>query len=330
MSYELSIEHLEESARRAAADRIDRAIEALGATDGDAAEHIHDARTALKRARTVARLVRDEIGEAAFRRDDQALRDAGRALSHARDASVTTASLEALLKRFPGDREALAPAAAALGERRAQSLADHALDEARRAEIRRGLVEVRERLGSWKLRPRGWKVIEGGVARAYRQGRRCFRRAAEVDVAAGAGVVGGDAPAWAEPFHDLRKRVKDLTYQARLLRPLWPTLMRAEEDALEALGDDLGELHDLAVLDDLARRHPDALGGAEVAGRLLALVDLRAAKIRASIRPAAARVFAERPRDRARRLKACFRAALAEATAKAAAKEAEQRAGEAL
>jgi len=316
MAYEISVGDLEQSLRRAAADRLERAIEALAAKKGDVGEHIHTARTSLKRARTVARLVRDDIGEAAFRKEDRAMRDAGRALSAARDATVLTAALEALCARYEAERGALGPALAALHEQKERSLADHGSDEAGLAQIARSLGEVRERVSGWQLRRGGWKAIAGGLGRAYRQGRRYLRRAYAIEADDEGDARGaGEALAWAEPFHELRKQVKDLTYQARLLRPLWEPLMRAEEDELSALGDALGELHDLAVLHETARRDPGRAGGAETAARLMALVERRARAIRAEIRPAAARVFAERPRDRVRRMRTWFRAAAAEAEA---------------
>src|SRR6201999_1755839 len=54
--------------------------------DGDAlAEAIHGARKDLKKARAALRLVREELGEDIFKRENVALRDAARLLSASRD-----------------------------------------------------------------------------------------------------------------------------------------------------------------------------------------------------------------------------------------------------
>jgi CHAD domain-containing protein len=47
---------------------------------------IHEARKAVKRARAALRLMRDALPQAAYRRENAALRDASRPLSSVRDA----------------------------------------------------------------------------------------------------------------------------------------------------------------------------------------------------------------------------------------------------
>jgi CHAD domain-containing protein len=49
-------------------------------------------------------------------------------------------------------------------------------------------------------------------------------------------------------FHEWRKQVKYLRYQIQLLRPMWLGPLDALTRGLHALGDYLGEDHDLVVL----------------------------------------------------------------------------------
>ncbi len=51
-----------------------------------------------------------------------------------------------------------------------------------------------------------------------------------------------------ETFHEWRKRVKDLTNQAQFLAPLWPEIFGGLRREFDALGDILGDDHDLCVV----------------------------------------------------------------------------------
>src|SRR5436305_14370843 len=72
-----------------------KALNARRVTD----ERIHTARKHLKRARANLRLLRNTVREAAYTRENTALRDAARPLSSVRDAKVLVETLDALLDR---------------------------------------------------------------------------------------------------------------------------------------------------------------------------------------------------------------------------------------
>ena len=63
---------------------------------GEKSADVHDIRKRFKRVRAVMRLVRNEIGGRAYRRDNTAIRDAGRTLSDVRNGKVMLESLAAL------------------------------------------------------------------------------------------------------------------------------------------------------------------------------------------------------------------------------------------
>src|SRR5581483_2794522 len=78
-----------EELRRCAREQLDRAIEELSTgVHEDPVEAVHDARKALKKARSLLRLSRGTLDRDERRRDNAALRHAGRELSSARDAEV--------------------------------------------------------------------------------------------------------------------------------------------------------------------------------------------------------------------------------------------------
>jgi len=144
---------------------------------------------------------------------------------------------------------------------------------------------VAGRVGDWPFDGAGWGVACKGVERAYRRGRRAF-------------AVADDDPT-TENLHEWRKRVKDLWYHQRLLRPAWPSVLKAQADEAHALSDLLGDDHDLAVLADRLRDGPPPTGDTE---DVLELIGRRRVELLASIRALGRRVYAEKPKAFARRI----------------------------
>ena len=94
-------EDLPHAVRRIARHQIDMLRDELRrAPRRDA---VHEARKSSKKARAVVRLVRDEIGEKRYRRENTTLRDAVRPLAPVRDAEVLVHTLDVLAERFADD-----------------------------------------------------------------------------------------------------------------------------------------------------------------------------------------------------------------------------------
>ncbi len=231
-----------EGLRRIALGRARKAQDRLrGASSGEAAEAIHGARKDLKKVRAVLRLVRDGLGEKAYRAENRRFRDAGRVLSESRDAEVKLETLAKLRERF-GDSfppsQARAWAAALEADRaRVQAGAGSAQVERAIEAIAAGEARIPE----WRLETDAWALLEPGLDRCYRRGREALEavRAERED----------------ESVHELRKRVKDLWYQQRLLAEAWPELLEPSAEQAHRLADLLGDHHDLAVLaEDLRSR----------------------------------------------------------------------------
>ena len=277
--------------RRAIVGRLDKAAERLReAGDGDAlAEAIHGARKDLKKARATLRLVREELGEEAFKRENRALRDAARMLSASRDAEVKLATLDALV-----DGEGDVPPAATAPWREAL-VADRDRIVAEESGDGEGAIAAIEaaaaRAPEWKIRDRGWKLLAPGLDAAYREGREAF-------------AALGDAPSF-EAVHELRKRGKDLWYQLRLLRDAWQPVLQPTAEEVHAFTDRLGDHHDLAVLlvDLVGRTEVDAVHRET----LRTLIEARQASLIAEALAGGERIYAEKPKAFARRLRAYWR-----------------------
>ena len=294
MAFRLDLtEALGEEARRAVAEQLEEAIAGLEDGAGDA---VHSARKGVKKARAVLRLVRPALPRNLYRGEQRALRDAGGLLSGTRDAEVMRATAKALAEHGAGRL----PAAgfeglhAALAELEPAGLADDddAVDDPVGTAIEE-LGDVLARVPGWPLDGCGLGDLRAGAARTYADGVVAWEAARGTDDV--------------ELLHDWRKRVKDLWYQHRLLRDAWPVVLTAFSDAADALGELLGDEHDLAVL-------AERLDGLELppAADVEVLAELmgeRREQLRAEAFALGERLYAERPAAYERRLTIYLRAA---------------------
>ncbi len=250
--------------RRMATEQLDLAIEELSAGNGAGPPEaaIHETRKALKRLRTMARMLEAAHGEQAVAEETAALKDVATQLSGARDAEVMLATLDSLIQRHPrklgrgGVRRLRARLAQERDTERAQTLGD----PVRMALVIADLSACRQRVQTWQEpKRRERELLEPGLKRVYGEGRRRYKRARSAKRER------------AVAMHEWRKSVKDLRYLGEMLQrrasppgfahalpgatasrkgssdrasePLRKLARRAD-----GLGEMLGEEHDLAVL----------------------------------------------------------------------------------
>lgn len=269
--------------RRIAREEAEGAV-AQARGDGPLPLRVHEMRKAVKKLRGLLRLVRPAMKAA--RAENDALRDAARALSALRDSAVLLATVEPLAEGLEGSRrEALlapfrADAAAHAGDAGGDRLPPFAA----------ALEALRDRSEGWRIRGDGWSALEPGLLATWRAARAAMGEA-----------LRRDSP---EAAHEWRKRVKDHWYQARLLTPIWPDLMKPHAGAADALGELLGQANDLAVLAGRLDALPlDPALRAEAAAR----ADARRAGLRAEAEPLGRRLLADTPSALARRWGAWWR-----------------------
>jgi CHAD domain-containing protein len=273
--------------RRIAAGRANSALEhlAMEAGDADTAEAVHEARKDLKKLRAVLRLVRDELGPDVYRSENARFRDAGRELAGARDAEVKLTTLDALAERCDDDfpRADVRPLIEVLAQERDTLIRRLEADDqpdGPRALAAASVSSGRAAIADWPLRTDGWALVEPGLKRSYRRGRR---RLADVR-----------EDASDENVHEWRKRVKDLWYHLRLVRNVWPEVVGTTSEEAHELADLLGDHHDLAVLaEDIAGRELPQNGGINTLPRLIAR---RQAELLDGAHELGERIYAEKPK----------------------------------
>lgn len=279
--------HAGEEVRRVASQRLGKAITSL---ERGSSQDIHDARKRLKETRALLRLVRPVLGKRRFGALNSVLRDSGRAVSEQRDAAAMIECWDELAghagERFSEEdllavRERLVERA-----RTASSVSD--LEP-----VLEGLREVLGTIPDWPLGKWGFALFKEGIRLTYADGR---------DASAAARRWPTD-----ERLHDWRKRVKDHWYQTRLLQDAWPHLFKARRKALEALADDLGDDHDLAVLQALLTEEPELFGAPETRSTVAQAIDQLRSALQNRAWVLGARLYAEAPKALVRRWKSYWR-----------------------
>jgi CHAD domain-containing protein len=274
-----------DAVRRIAGEELDGAITHLRAVGGGPAG-IHEARKALKRVRSALRLVRSGMDAACYRREMDAVRDAGRSLADARDAEVLVQTLDGLVEGAAG-----AVADQAFAGLRALLVSERGSSEERALDAAAGVVgilrEVRARVDGWEVDDDP-AVVADGLRRAHRRGRDRMR--------------GAEEHASDQALHEWRKRVKDLWHHLTLVTPAWPAVLEVTATAAHELSNALGDDHDLALLWQVAEERPgtfDAPADSQLLGDLIAR---RRAALQASAWPLGHRLYAERPKAYGRRI----------------------------
>jgi CHAD domain-containing protein len=275
--------------RRVLSAQVDDAIAQLrGEAESEPAEAIHEARKDVKKIRSALRLVRDEIGDDLWRRENDHYREVARMLSSFRDAEILVEALDELGERFgQSARERFAPLRTELDAENASAHDDGSVERAM-ASAAAGLSAGRARIEQLPLKGDDWDVIGPGLHRSYRRGRKRLQAVEE--------------EASVTNLHELRKRVKDLWYQLRLIRDADRALIGSLADHSHDLSDHLGDDHDLALLRDEARRRSAVFGSPGDQRHLLEEIDQRRGELQFAAISLGDRIYSEKPKKFSKRL----------------------------
>lgn len=291
-------EDLGRELQRIALGQLDLAIELLrGEADVPAEEAVHETRKALKRLRGLMRLLEGEIGRGRAKRERAVLRAAGRRLAGARDAEVLVVTLEGLMARRPrrlGGRRAVAELRGDLRRERDRAAARVREDVASRAQVARELGQLRARVGAWRLEGgRAKRLTEPGLKHIYRKGREGRARAK------GRGASPGALHRWRKDVKDLRYALEAVDGGDKRSGRIGKLAQRADR-----LGEQLGEEHDLAMLEQRVRAHKPLKRRRRARKALLKEIGGRRKKLRKRALRAGRELYEEKPRRFVRRVRA--------------------------
>ena len=252
MNFSISItEQVNNGIKRIIIEQIEDAVSRLSETNNNFDIAIHETRKDFKKIRAVIRMVRFELGQELYKRENIFFRDTGRLLSRIRDAAAMAEALEKLFNNHKNE------ISLEDYKRLRTNLKRRALGIKNQFKRNKKLIEgIRNLLGkhidevrAWGLTKEDFTLIEDGIKQVYQRG---LNGIAEI----------GKNPS-AHNFHEWRKRVKYLWYIVKILNEAWIETMTPLSDKLDILSDYLGDEHDLAELRELLIRDT-ALFGDEV------------------------------------------------------------------
>ena len=190
-------------------------------------EPVHEAKTAIKKVRTVIQLASPALGSVHRKLLSDLLHDAMIRLGPLRDAEVQVQTLDLLLETeglMPEDFSSLRAGLADIAKQRRSN------DMRQIPRVRESLGEILTLVNRWLLDPLQGKDVSRRVRRIYRRGRSLL------DLC----QVSDDS----EVFHNFRKTVKQLWYSIRITARFWPEQ-----------GDYL--IHELGLMGELAGKERD-------------------------------------------------------------------------
>ncbi len=272
-----------------AIQQLQAAIVALQQRPGGLHQAVHEARKKFKRLRALYRLVASDAKT--FREQENArLRQAAASLSRARDATALIEVIAYLQghSETPEEDAALSRARAALSERR------HGLDDSEHDLEDRAngtILSCEQAIGAVNA-----LIFDDRPRKTARRLGRGWRKDLEQGRAA---LATCRDSGHAEHFHQLRKCGQVYWMHLTLLRPLWPSAMRAKQEAVKRLVDMLGHEHDLSLLVALLDQEPQLLGSAEELSHLLGCVIRQQQMLRHAAVCVAEEVFIEDPQTEA-------------------------------
>lgn len=225
--------------RRVALHQIANVKKHAVAVAKDPLKSPHEARKAIKKIRAALRLART-ADQAFYRTENARWREISASLAGPREAAALIETVDRFIGEFADDsnRSTLLTLRAHLVMRLEllKSTSD-ALEAAGQACVA-GCDEAARAVEDWPLphaTKAGAHLLAKGAKRAWKDAEAARKEARHT----------GEE----DDFHDLRKAVKRHWSHLGLLRDFWPGPVKKRRVAVEALGDMLGELNDIYVME---------------------------------------------------------------------------------
>jgi CHAD domain-containing protein len=218
---------------------------------------VHESRKSCKRIRAAVRLIRDEIGKEAYKRENIRFRDIARKLAAARDSWVMVEVFDHVINE---DSETLlngeySDFRGRLVRNYTSTLLSEQEDAMLIPEISHTLEDAVIYVSNLPFLQEGFPAIKGGLHRTYARGQLGLRKS-----------ISKPSP---ENFHEWRKRVKYLWHQVEILINIQFDWMTQYSENLHLLADILGDHHDLVVLRTKARESSDSFSSRYEQERLI-------------------------------------------------------------
>lgn len=280
--------------KRVTMDQLELAASGYFNGESEFGEAVHDSRKAIKRTRSLLRLVRGELSDRIYDYEDSSLRDTARMVSEVRSAAAVV-DAASIIRDLYGEllaEDTFVEMIQRLTQRR-DIIELRALEDPHLVgRVVRNLERTYNRYASWPTDEDArevygmgirdsYEAIEPGLGVTYKTGRVEMVKAYEEGSS--------------HRFHEWRKQAKYLRHQMEFLAPLWPEVIVGTAMTLERLGLILGEDHDLAELLALLVDRPDLCPNPRERSLFSALAAQRRSELQTAAEILGRRVYAENP-----------------------------------
>ncbi|HLJ10259.1 MAG TPA: CHAD domain-containing protein [Planctomycetaceae bacterium] len=276
-------ESIGKGVRRTIRREIEKAISELNQPDQE--EAVHEPRKRFKKIRAVLRLVREDIGNKVYRRENRLFRDAARPLTEARDSTVLLGALDKLAEQF-GDQaspEVFSRAKQHLEDNQ-RTVHDRVLEQENAiSKVSETVGDALKRLPDWADGRIGRSVLRCGLKRVYKQAYQAF--------------VTASADPQPENLHEWRKQSKYFLHQLQVLKAIWPEGLDELGKKFKDLVDLLGDYRDLFLLRSQVNSDRDLCGGHDAVDALLRLIDRRSGQLQEAAFALGRRIYGEGPKS---------------------------------
>jgi CHAD domain-containing protein len=273
-----------EALRAVARDILGEARSAIEDPANTDAVAVHEFRRAMKRWRSLLRMLEPFLPDDGRRLRNEA-RDLARSLGGARDAQSALDALDDLAKH--GSTLSARSLATLRGRIEAlrQNAETQVLTPEMRLQLTRALAQAESSVERWPLHVLTFAEVADRLVQGFRDARRALpKNWPETDP---------------EDLHELRKRIVNHRYQMETVAPLWPRFGRMWVGEAQRLRDRLGRHQDLTLLTGLTQPHQPL---APWRSRLAPAIAERMAAHVGAARRIASRLFVEKPGAFRRRL----------------------------
>ncbi len=230
----LNNEDINKAVKRIGIELIDDSIIRLKSIHKTFDESIHESRKNFKKMRGLLRLVRFELGDELYKRENKIFRNTGRILSPIRDATVITETLDYIIKKHPNeiDYDVYKQIRKNLNLRARRIRTQFKKNTELIDKTIKTLTGHRAEINKFPLHKKSFNQLIPGLTLVYEKGQNSFaliKRNPSV-----------------KNFHEWRKQAKYLWYHIRILEGAWPEYMNILSNKLSDLSDVLGLEHDLS------------------------------------------------------------------------------------
>jgi CHAD domain-containing protein len=278
--------------KRIAIELLDDSISRLGVVQTSFDVSIHETRKNFKKMRGLLRLVRNELGEDIFKKENILFRDTGRILSPIRDAAVMVESLNLIKKNYSNEIKQneydLLKKNLSVRARRVRS------QFKKNKELIEAVINILENHKSdiikLPLRKKTFTQLIPSINLVYERGLNAMQTAVRYPSASN--------------FHEWRKRAKYLWYQTRILEDAWPEYMTLLAAKLSQLSDVLGLEHDLAELRNLLMKESTLCTNKEFQTKLSNYIGQERLKLQSDAKSLSPFIYSETPENFSGRLQA--------------------------